>query len=172
MLAKLFSSLWQRQGAHTHTQRGTRHLKHFINLPINLRVVFAIVGNISIRANTRPSPLYSCLLFAVSVKFYAHTHTNRNVNPNQNPNPNPNPKLLLIWRKINRQIARTVEEEQAKLRQQAMWAINVSRHEGGEGGREGQQRRQRQEEATVASQIKFAFQIRRSSSSARFVDSN
>lgn len=155
-------------------------MKHFINLPINLRVVFAIVGNISIRPNTLPSPsalsFYSRLLFAVSVKFYAHgtysyTHTNRNVNPNQNPNPNRNPKLLLIWRKINRQIARTVEEEQAKLRQQAMWAINVSRQEG-EVGREGQQRRQRQEEATVASQIKFAFQIRRSSSSARFVDSN
>lgn len=100
-----------------------------------------------------------------------HTHTNRNVNPNQNPNPNPNPKLLLIWRKINRQIARTVEEEQAKLRQLAMWAINVSRQEG-ERGEEGQQRRQSQEEASVASQIKFAFQIRRSSSSARFVDSN
>lgn len=64
-----------------------------------------------------------------------HTHTNRNVNPNQKPNPNPNPKLLLIWRKINRQIARTVEEEQAKLRQLAMWAINVSRQGGGKGGR-------------------------------------
>lgn len=122
-----------------------------------------------------PSSPYSRLLFAVSVKFYAHgthTHTNRNVNPNQNPNPNP--KLLLIWRKINRQIARAVvEEEEAKLGQRAMWAINVSRQDAleGGGGKEGQQRRQEQEEATVASQIKFAFQIRRSSS-ARFVDSN
>lgn len=54
-----------------------------------------------------------------------------------------------------------------------MWAINVSRQDAleGGGGKEGQQRKQEQEEATVASQIKFAFQIRRSSS-ARFVDSN
>lgn len=62
---------------------------------------------------------------ALNFMHMEHTHTNRNVNPNQNPNPYP--KLLLIWRKINRQIARALEEEEAKLGQRAMWAINVSR---------------------------------------------
>jgi len=84
---------------------------HFINLPINLWVLGAIVANISIRPNTPlgsaralifptaispefshpiPPTHYLCELFESAQKFYAHGIKSKS-------------KLLLIWRKINRQ---------------------------------------------------------------------